>query len=138
MPEAAFFNIKSAPARGLHAQGRQIIKRGTTLIQLPKQPSAANATAFHGADPPRITETFTREAPGGEIRTQPAGSQLRRLSEGALIRLIPIIAFVLKLRLLYPKRRKKSTLFWFFRFSSMRLYESEKFSREIVEKGLQI
>ena len=63
------------------AQGR-LLKRGTTLIRLQMQPSAAKAMAFHGAKPPRTTCMLSPAKLGEEKSrmTTPARTA-RRLSE---------------------------------------------------------
>lgn len=86
----------------VHAQGRPKFKRGTTLIQLRLQPSAAYARAFHGARPPRITRAaraagFTREAQGGEFARPSARSHRPPALLKTTCATLPVIAFVLQI-----------------------------------------
>ena len=65
----------------VHAQGRLKFKRGTTLIQLRLQPSAAYAMAFHGARPSQTTENRSPAKLREEIlRVRLPARTARRLS----------------------------------------------------------
>ena len=104
----SFFQIKKHPCT-IIVQGR-LVKRGTTLIRLQKcSPQRLKPGPFTGPNRRRLLFVFACEARGGETLHRSAGlaptagSLEASLQSDSLHRLF-------KLRLLYPKYQKKSTL----------------------------